>query len=271
MPRNNKAAWLAAVSITFSVTGLVAAGIWHEPTRTLGQYLMTKLHGGYTVSERIEQFGDQVQQALAADFERIGFTYPAAHVALVAFKDTQQLEVYVRAHQQQPWLWLKTYPIVKASGQLGPKLREGDLQVPEGIYQSESLNPNSRYHLAIRVNYPNQFDQAIAAKEGRTQLGGDIMVHGSNASVGCLAMGNEVAEHLFVLAALSQHPVSIMISPTDFRQKSLQSWQQDAAPWLPAVNHTAEAQKSTIPVWRLALYQELELALSEFSPAATTL
>ena len=267
MPKSNNRGLQLAIRLlcALSLAGLVAACIWHEPTRTLGQYLMTKLHGGYTVSERVAQFGERVQQALAADFQRLGLSYPAANVALVAFKDTQTLELYVRGQPQQPWQLLTTYPIMKASGQLGPKLREGDLQVPEGIYQSESLNPNSRYHLAIRVNYPNQFDQAIAAQEGRTNLGGDIMVHGSNASVGCLAMGNDVAERLFVLAALSQTPVAIIISPTDFRQKSLASWQQEAAPWLPANTGSA------IPAWRTELYQQLELALKDYPPANSTL
>ena len=69
------------------------------------------------------------------------------------------------------------YPILAASGVLGPKLREGDKQVPEGIYGAEALNPNSKFHLSIRLNYPNTFDRRMAQSDGRTQLGGDIMIH----------------------------------------------------------------------------------------------
>lgn len=72
---------------------------------------------------------------------------------------------------------------------------------PEGVYVIEWLNPNSRYHLSMRVSYPNAWDRQEATRENRTQLGGDIMIHGSNASIGCLAMGDEAAEDLFILAA----------------------------------------------------------------------
>src|SRR5690606_33287906 len=99
------------------------------------------------------------------------------------------------------WVAVHQYPVLAASGQAGPKLREGDRQVPEGFYAIESLHPNSRFHLALRVNYPNQSDRQRAAEDGRTNLGGDIMIHGSNASVGCLAMGDPAAEDLFVLVA----------------------------------------------------------------------
>src|SRR5690606_4961 len=97
--------------------------------------------------------------------------------------------------------FVRALPVLAASGRVGPKLQYGDYQVPEGFYRIEALNPNSRFHLALRVNYPNAFDRAEAAREGRTHLGGDIMIHGSNASVGCLAMGDVVSEDLFVLAA----------------------------------------------------------------------
>ena len=75
---------------------------------------------------------------------------------------------------------LARYPIRAASGALGPKLREGDRQVPEGVYDIESLNPNSRFHVALRVGYPNAFDRQMAGREGRTALGGDIMIRASH-------------------------------------------------------------------------------------------
>jgi murein L,D-transpeptidase YafK len=66
-----------------------------------------------------------------------------------------------------------------ASGGLGPKLGAGDRQGPERIYAIESLNPNSLFHLSMRLNYPNEFDQMRAKQDGRSDLGGDIMIHGS--------------------------------------------------------------------------------------------
>jgi murein L,D-transpeptidase YafK len=118
------------------------------------------------------------------------------------------------------------------SGVLGPKLKEGDLQVPEGLYRLESLNPNSLYHLALRVNYPNSQDRLWGKQDGRSKLGSDIMIHGNTGSVGCLAMGDEAAEDLFVLAAETgiDH-VSIILAPVDFRTRQLPSQMTSLPPW----------------------------------------
>ena len=75
---------------------------------------------------------------------------------------------------------------------------EGDKQVPEGFYRIELLNPNSRYHLSLRVNYPNADDIERAREDRRDllNLGGDIMIHGGAESIGCIAIGNPAIEHL---------------------------------------------------------------------------
>ena len=210
------------------------------------EYAYVKLRGGYTVDERLQQYGEAVADRLKDHFINADVSYPPNEVAYVAFKDTGQLEVYARSSNIEHWRFIKTYPILKASGGLGPKLREGDRQVPEGIYRSEFLNPNSRYHLSIRVNYPNEFDREMARLDDRNQLGGDIMIHGSSVSIGCLAMGNLAAEDLFVLAASTEaSTATIVISPTDFR-----------------INPGLEASDS--PVWLSKLYADLRVELGQF-------
>jgi murein L,D-transpeptidase YafK len=137
---------------------------------------------------------------------------------------------------------------LKASGKLGPKLREGDRQVPEGLYRIESLNPNSRFHLSLRVNYPNAFDRDMAAREGRTNLGGDIMIHGSKVSIGCLAMGDTAAEDLFVLAAETGiDNISVILSPLDFRVRDF------------------EGDFSTMPHWIPELYKRIRTELRKYA------
>ena len=178
---------------------------------------IAEARGEYSVAQRIEQFGRRVEQRLKPAFEAARVPYPPADLAFVAFKDAKLLEVYAR-EAGQPWRLITVYPVLAASGALGPKLQEGDRQVPEGVYRLESLNPNSRFHLSVRLNYPNEFDRRMAALDGRTRLGGDIMIHGSTASIGCLAMGDDAAEDLFVLSALvDNRDVKVLISPTDFR------------------------------------------------------
>ena len=118
--------------------------------------LIQVLKGKRTVADRVRQFGPAVQERLAPNFDKIGVVYPPKKMVLVGFKQENRLEVWV----SDPPKLLKSYPILSASGTLGPKLKEGDMQVPEGLYRIESLNPNSLYHLALRVNYPNQFDKS---------------------------------------------------------------------------------------------------------------
>jgi hypothetical protein len=135
--------------------------------------------------------------------------------------------------QARTLAFIKSYPVLAASGELGPKLREGDRQVPEGLYGIESLNPNSRFHLALRVDYPNEDDRSRAALDGRSQLGGDIMIHGDDVSIGCLAMGDVAAEEFFVVAAeAGWRNGRVLISPVDFRLRTLPSDFVPAASWV---------------------------------------
>lgn len=215
------------------------------------EWLLDKTWGGmhrsYSIDERIRQFGQQARARLAPSFEAAGMSLPPAEVALLAFKDTRVVELYARA-VEQPWRRVRAYPILAASGTSGPKLREGDLQVPEGVYEVTLLNPNSRFHVSLRLGYPNQFDRAMAESEGRTQLGGDIMIHGAAQSVGCLAVGDAAAEELFFLAAAVGLPhVKVIISPTDFRRGALMS---------PA---------GTAPAWTIQLYTALASELAHYA------
>ncbi|MBH9576153.1 L,D-transpeptidase family protein [Inhella proteolytica] len=183
-------------------------------------FAWAKLRGGYTVEERLAQHGAAVEARLRTQVEAAGLTYPPAHLALVAIKDEALLLVYGRSETSATWQPLLSYPIRGMSGRQGPKLRRGDFQVPEGIYRVESLNANSRFHLSLRLDYPNAFDQTRAQADGRNDLGSDIMIHGTRSSIGCLAMGNQAAEDLFVLAALARpRPVEVLITPTDWRRQ----------------------------------------------------
>lgn len=182
-----------------------------------GAVLVQKLQGKATTSDRVAQYGAATQTRWRPFFERAGVAYPPAKLIFVGLKQEKQLEIYA-ANEDAPLRFIRSFPILAASGKAGPKLREGDLQVPEGAYRIESLNPNSAFHLALRVSYPNAGDRAQAALGGRTELGGDIMIHGSNASIGCLAMGDVAAEDLFVLAARTGiENIEVLLCPLDFR------------------------------------------------------
>ncbi len=200
----------------------------------------------WTVEQRIAQYGSVVDARLQPDFARAGVSYPPQELTLVVLKAERRVELYARNGKGKPYRYIRFYPIQAASGEMGPKLREGDEQVPEGIYEVEALNPNSLFHLSLRVNYPNAFDRAQAQRDGRTILGGDIMIHGSNVSIGCVAMGDPVAEDLFILAARTGLPlIRLLFCPYDFRVSS----RPEGGPGL--------------PIWTGPLYAALEKALGK--------
>ncbi len=193
----------------------------------------------FTVADRLAQIGPGARARWAAGFQDAGVAYPPAQVVLAAFKHERRLDV-LAADPGGPLLFIRSYPILAASGDLGPKLREGDRQVPEGIYRITELNPNSRFHVSLRVGYPNEFDLARAAIDGRAEPGTDIMIHGSNFSIGCLAMGDESAEDLFALAAdTGLEAIDLLIAPHDPRSP------QPAPDFHP-------------PDWMQPIYRELE-------------
>jgi murein L,D-transpeptidase YafK len=216
----------------------------------LRKYLSAGLQtakGRKTVQQRLEQYGQTVRKRLLPYFETAKIPYPPRKVIFVGLKHEKTLEVWAYDKENRFKL-IRTYPILAASGRLGPKLKEGDRQVPEGPYRIESLNPNSMFHLSLRINYPNEFDRQQAKRENRTNLGGDIMIHGSNASIGCLAMGDQTAEDLFVLAAETgiEH-ISVILSPVDFRKKAF-----------PKVTYP-------LPEWTGILYEQIKQELSKLT------
>ncbi len=143
--------------------------------------------------------GPKRREALKSTFSAAALPYPPRRLTLVGLKEEKRLEVW--AEDARGWFRVREYAVLAASGQAGPKLREGDLQVPEGEYRLTGFNPNSSYHLSIRVDYPSREDRAIARSEGRTRLGGDIFIHGKAVSIGCLAIGDDSIEDLYLLLA----------------------------------------------------------------------
>ncbi len=185
----------------------------------------------YGVTKRLAEFGPAARIRLASAFSRAQVEYPPGSLIFVGLKAEKRLEIYASGRDGK-FRFIRNYPILAASGKSGPKLREGDAQVPEGIYGIESLNPNSSYHVSLRISYPNADDRQHAQAEGRTNLGGDIMIHGKAASIGCLAMGDPAAEELFTLAAETGiKAIRVLLVPHDLRVKPAPSL-PDAPVWL---------------------------------------
>lgn len=208
--------------------------------------------GEHTVATRLTQFGTAARTRWQPWFEQAGVPYPGNAIVLVGLKREQRLLVY----SGPSWgrlAYVRDFAWTATSGGPGPKRREGDKQIPEGIYAIESLNPNSRFHVSLRLDYPNRFDRSVAAREGRTGLGGDIMIHGGNRSIGCVAVGDEAAEDLFVLAAdAGLEVIDVVLAPHDLRHATVSSRERDQIPWV------------------RQLYARLDAALQSLPPATIT-
>jgi murein L,D-transpeptidase YafK len=172
-------------------------------------------------ANRAEQAAQRVKPALVASLKEKNLVYGSA-VFIRIFKAEKVLEVWVK--QNDKFVLFHSYPICTFSGQLGPKIRQGDGQSPEGFYQVNlgRLNPYSSYHLAFNLGYPNAYDLA----NGRT--GDYLMVHGNCVSIGCYAMGDESIEEIYTLmeAALrgGQKNIDVHIFPFRFDSTKI-TWQ----------------------------------------------
>ncbi len=122
-------------------------------------------------------------------------TSASAPMLIRTYKQEAEFEIWKMKSDGQ-YALLKTYPMCRWSGQLGPKTVEGDHQVPEGFYTitPAQMNPNSHYYLSFNVGYPNAYDRAL----GRT--GGAIMVHGVCSSAGCFSMTDAQIAEIYAIA-----------------------------------------------------------------------
>ncbi|MGE3989578.1 L,D-transpeptidase family protein [Pseudorhodoplanes sp.] len=150
------------------------------------------------------------------------------------FKTESELEVWKKDRTGR-YALLKTYPICKWSGDLGPKIKEGDRQAPEGFYDITpgQMNPNSQFYLAFNLGYPNAFDRA------HDRTGAHLMVHGDCSSRGCYAMSDEQIQEIFALGRESFFG-------------GQKSFQVQAYPFrMTAANMAKHRNNPNMPFWRM--------------------
>ncbi len=161
----------------------------------------TEAQSGGPLSQRLTpKLGNAFRQktdTLKKQFAAKHLGWPFKQMYIRSFKYDSQLEVWVRGGSNEPYKLFKTYNICALSGALGPKRIEGDYQVPEGFYYINEFKPNSNYHLALGLNYPNASDRLLSDS---AKPGNDIYIHGSCVTVGCIPIQNAQIEELYLLA-----------------------------------------------------------------------
>jgi murein L,D-transpeptidase YafK len=165
------------------------------------------------ISEMMSREDDTLQKQFLAK----QLVWPARFVYIRSFKYDSEMEVWVKNKPGEKYKLFKTYKICALAGSLGPKRMAGDYQVPEGFYYINEFNPRSLYHLSLGLNYPNASDRMLC---DLSQPGGDIYIHGSCVTTGCIPITDGQIEELYVLAAhakdMGQDFIPVHIFPVNF-------------------------------------------------------
>lgn len=127
------------------------------------------------------------------------------------FKQEKIFEIWVRKKGEETFRKLKSYDICRTSGGPGPKRRQGDFQIPEGFYHVFAYNPWSSFHLSMCINYPNRSDRILGVQGN---LGGDICIHGSCVTIGCIPLTDEVIKEVYLLCVEARNNGQINIPIT---------------------------------------------------------
>jgi len=166
------------------------------------------------------------EQSLEENLRKNGLTSDNVHILIVAYKAEKQLEIHAKKKNETVYNLISTYNICASSGELGPKRRQGDGQVPEGFYKIDRFNPSSQFYLSLGIDYPNQSDKK---KNTAPNLGGDIFIHGSCVTIGCLPMTDDKIKEIYLYAVFArnngQTDIPVYIFPFRMTDANFQIYQ----------------------------------------------
>jgi murein L,D-transpeptidase YafK len=158
------------------------------------------------------------EDTLQKQFAAKKLAWPLKYMYIRSFKYNSELQVWVRNNLSDSFKLFKTYKVCALAGTMGPKRMEGDYQVPEGFYYINEFNANSMYHLSLGLNYPNPADKLLSDS---LRPGGEIYIHGSCVTVGCIPVTDPQIEELYVLSsharANGQDFIPVHIFPAKYR------------------------------------------------------
>jgi len=164
--------------------------------------------------ERVKTAYSEKWDGLKKDLVKLKINPESFELFIRVFKKEKAVEVWLKSKDEKEFKLFKTYSICSSSGELGPKRKQGDDQVPEGFYEVSAFNPFSNYYLSLGVSYPNESDRII----GKGNLGGDIMIHGNCVTIGCIPLTDTYIKEVYILAVEAknngQTNIPVHIFPT---------------------------------------------------------
>ncbi len=176
------------------------------------------IQGGFKTEQkknsRVKTAYSEKYEALKKEVIAQSLDISKIHIAFRVLKKEKKFEVWARNKDQKKYALFRSYDICSSSGGPGPKRQGGDGQVPEGFYHVDRFNPYSNFYLSLGVSYPNASDRILGTKGN---LGGDIFIHGSCVTIGCMPLTDEMIKEVYVLAveatSSGQNKIPVMIFP----------------------------------------------------------
>jgi murein L,D-transpeptidase YafK len=177
--------------------------------------------------ERVRTSIKEKQKSLENNLKENKLELDNFNLLIVAYKDDDKLELYAKQKQEISYRKILSYNVCLRSGKLGPKRKQGDYQVPEGFYHIDRFNPTSNFYLSLGLNYPNKSDRK---KSKYSNLGGDIFIHGSCVTIGCLPMTDDKIKEIYLYAIHAknngQARIPVYIFPFKMTDQNMKNYKE---------------------------------------------
>jgi murein L,D-transpeptidase YafK len=170
---------------------------------------------------RVKNAYEEKEASLKELYKQKGINFGSQQIFLRAFKEEKIIELWARSSEGAKFILIKSYDICSSSGSLGPKRKKGDDQTPEGFYSIDRFNPTSLFHLSLGLDYPNESDKLLGEK---ANLGGDIFIHGSCVTIGCIPLTDDKIKEVYIAAveakSKGQKKIQVHIFPCRLTEKN---------------------------------------------------
>ncbi len=178
--------------------------------------------------ERVKTAYKEKENSIKKHLKTYGIGLDKIEILLIAYKKERKLQVWAKEKKNETFEKIQTYNFSSFSGELGPKRKQGDYQIPEGFYLIERFNPLSNYYLSLGINYPNESDKM---KSKAKDLGGDVFIHGDNVTIGCIPITDDKIKELYIYAIEArnngQKKINIAILPSELDNQNFRKLQKE--------------------------------------------
>ena len=176
---------------------------------------------------RVQQAYRDKNQEVGQLLQKNKITRESLKIFIRIFKKEQTVELWAKNKQDREFRLLRKYPFCTFSGDLGPKTKQGDGQIPEGFYSINTFNPESNFYLSLGISYPNQADRIRCH---HNNPGGEIFIHGNCVTIGCIPITDDKIKELYIFAVEAknngQENIHVHTFPASLTNENL-AWLED--------------------------------------------